>query len=297
MAAGAASQLSLSSRAVLEFPPWTMCCVAAPIAANVAPQHPPWPALHIRFSTFTVFTMRCVTAPVAANGASPEEAPRVLQGAGSPAARSGGSGAGGSGVATRLNMALRAWLQRPSRKETSTAIDLLLLRGSSMERLLGLLKVKVVSGVNLAICDPLAHSSDPYVAIRLGQQKVKSGIKYKSTKPEWNEELTLSITNWTLPVKIDVFDHDTFTKDDSMGDAEFSILNFVEIAKKDFSHVPDDTVMKTIHPDKGNCFSTESHITWKDGKVSQNIVLKLRNTDTGEIILHLERVNIPGTVQ
>ncbi|KAM3365879.1 hypothetical protein ACQJBY_015471 [Aegilops geniculata] len=156
-----------------------------------------------------------------------------------------------------------------------------------MERLLGLLKVKVVSGVNLAICDPLAHSSDPYVVIRLGQQIVKSGIKYKSTNPKWNEELTLSITNWPLPVKID----------DSMGDAEFSILDFVEIANKDLSHVPDDTVMKTIHPDKDNCFSTESHITWKDGKVSQNIVLKLRNTDTGEIILHLEWVNIPGTAR
>ncbi|KAF7015569.1 hypothetical protein CFC21_029383 [Triticum aestivum] len=197
-----------------------------------------------------------------------------------------------------------------------------------MERLLGLLKVKVVSGVNLAICDPLAHSSDPYVVIRLGQQvlsflsdhhwawawawadrvlnlkprcnhvqKVKSGIKYKFTNPEWNEELTLSITNWTLPVKIEVFDHDTFTKDDSMGDAEFSILDFVEIANKDLSHVPDDTVMKTIHPDKDNCFSTESHIRWKDDKVSQNIVLKLRNTDTGEIILHLEWVNIPGTAR
>ncbi|KAF7008300.1 hypothetical protein CFC21_023085 [Triticum aestivum] len=114
-----------------------------------------------------------------------------------------------------------------------------------MERLLGLLKVKVVSGVSLAICDPLAHSSDPYVVICLGQQKVKSGIKYKSTNPEWNEELTLSITNWTLPVKIEVFDHDTFTKDDSMGDADFSILDFVEIAKKDLSHVPHDTVMKT----------------------------------------------------
>ncbi|VAH45525.1 unnamed protein product [Triticum turgidum subsp. durum] len=82
-----------------------------------------------------------------------------------------------------------------------------------MERLLGLLKVKVVSGVSLAICDPLAHSSDPYVVICLGQQEV--------------------------------FDHDTFTKDDSMGDADFSILDFVEIAKKDLSHVPHDTVMKT----------------------------------------------------
>uniref|UniRef100_A0A8I7B5S3 Uncharacterized protein n=1 Tax=Hordeum vulgare subsp. vulgare TaxID=112509 RepID=A0A8I7B5S3_HORVV len=82
-----------------------------------------------------------------------------------------------------------------------------------------------------------------------------------------------------------------------MGDAEFYILDFVEIARKDLTDVPDDTVMKTIHPDKDNCFSTKrskSHITWKEGKVSQNIVLKLRNTDTGEIILHLEWVNIPG---
>jgi len=161
-----------------------------------------------------------------------------------------------------------------------------------MERLLGLLKIKVVRGVNLAICD--LSSSDPYVVIRLGQQKVKSSIKYRSINPEWNEELTLSITNWTLPVKIEVFDHDTFTKDDSMGDAEFGILDFVEIAMKDHSNVPDDTVMKTFHPDNDNCFSTESHITWKDGNVSQDIVLKLRNTETGEIVLHLQWVNIPG---
>jgi hypothetical protein len=39
-----------------------------------------------------------------------------------------------------------------------------------MECLLGLLKVKVVRGLNLAICDPLSHSSDPYVVIHLGQQ-------------------------------------------------------------------------------------------------------------------------------
>ncbi|KAE8798301.1 ADP-ribosylation factor GTPase-activating protein AGD12 [Hordeum vulgare] len=144
---------------------------------------------------------------------------------------------------------------------------------------------------------PQPQASTPTFVIRLGQHKVKSSIKYKSTNPEWNEELTLSVTNWTLPVKIEVFDHDTFTKDDSMGDAEFYILDFVEIARKDLTDVPDDTVMKTIHPDKDNCFSTKrskSHITWKEGKVSQNIVLKLRNTDTGEIILHLEWVNIPG---
>ena len=39
-----------------------------------------------------------------------------------------------------------------------------------MECLLGLLKVRVVRGVHLAICDPLTHSSDPYVVLRHGQQ-------------------------------------------------------------------------------------------------------------------------------
>ncbi|GJN07368.1 hypothetical protein PR202_ga25193 [Eleusine coracana subsp. coracana] len=156
-----------------------------------------------------------------------------------------------------------------------------------MECLLGLLKVRVVRGVNLAICDPLTHSSDPYVVLRLGSQKVKSSIKYHTVNPEWNEELTLSITNMMLPFKID----------DSMGDAEFCILDFVETAKQDLSHVSDGTVMKTIHPEQGNCFATESHITWKDGKVSQDIVLRLRNTDTGELVLHLQWVNIPGVAR
>jgi hypothetical protein len=82
-----------------------------------------------------------------------------------------------------------------------------------------------------------------------------------------------------------------------MGDAEFCILDFVEIAKRDLSDVPDGTVMKTIHPEKANCFAAESHITWKDGKVSQDIVLRLRNTETGELVLHLHWVNIPGVAR
>jgi hypothetical protein len=92
----------------------------------------------------------------------------------------------------------------------------------------------------------------------------------------------------------DVFDHDTFAKDDSMGDAEFCILDFVEVAKKDHTGLPDGTVVKTLHPHKDNCLAAESHIKWKDGKVTQDIFLKLRNTETGELVLHLEWVSIPG---
>jgi hypothetical protein len=79
-----------------------------------------------------------------------------------------------------------------------------------------------------------------------------------------------------------------------MGDAEFCILDFVKVAKKDLNGLPDGTVMKTLHPDKDNCLAAESHIKWKDGKVTQDIFLKLRNTETGELVLHLEWVSIPG---
>jgi hypothetical protein len=37
---------------------------------------------------------------------------------------------------------------------------------------------------------------------QLIMQKVKSSIKHHTINPEWNEELTLSITNMMLPVKI-----------------------------------------------------------------------------------------------
>jgi hypothetical protein len=43
--------------------------------------------------------------------------------------------------------------------------------------------------------------------------------------------------------------------------------------------------------------ATESHITWKDGKVSQDIVLRLRNTNTDELVLHLQWVSIPGVAR
>jgi hypothetical protein len=59
-----------------------------------------------------------------------------------------------------------------------------------MECLLGLLKLKVVRGLNLAICDPLSHSSDPYVVIHLGQQVRISFLRHtlSSDNDGWSGE-------------------------------------------------------------------------------------------------------------
>ncbi|KAK9016050.1 hypothetical protein V6N11_007135 [Hibiscus sabdariffa] len=76
-----------------------------------------------------------------------------------------------------------------------------------MENLMGLLRIHVHRGVNLAVRDVV--SSDPYVVIRMGHQKLKTRVIKKNINPEWNDDLTLSIADPTLPVKLAVYDKDT----------------------------------------------------------------------------------------
>ncbi|KAE8675603.1 hypothetical protein F3Y22_tig00111659pilonHSYRG00204 [Hibiscus syriacus] len=61
---------------------------------------------------------------------------------------------------------------------------------SLMENFMGLLRVHVKQGVNLAVRD--VRSSDPY-AIKMGQQRLKTRILKKDVNPEWNDYLTLSM--------------------------------------------------------------------------------------------------------
>ncbi|CAI9110573.1 OLC1v1010626C1 [Oldenlandia corymbosa var. corymbosa] len=70
----------------------------------------------------------------------------------------------------------------------------------SMENILGLLRIHVIRGINLAVRDVV--SSDPYVIVRMGKQKLKTRVVKKNINPEWNEDLTLSISDPNSPIKI-----------------------------------------------------------------------------------------------
>ncbi|CAL9172347.1 unnamed protein product [Musa hybrid cultivar] len=162
-----------------------------------------------------------------------------------------------------------------------------------MDHLLGLLRVRVVRGVSLAYRD--ATGSDPYVVVRMGgQQKLKTSVKKHNVNPVWNEDLTLPVSDPTQPVKIRVYDKDTFSRDDKMGDAEIDIVPFVEAVKMNLSDIPNDTIIKTMNPNRHNCLAEESAIVWKDGKVVQDIIVRLRNVESGELELQLLWVDIPG---
>ncbi|KAG0499138.1 hypothetical protein HPP92_003450 [Vanilla planifolia] len=92
--------------------------------------------------------------------------------------------------------------------ETSTA---------GMVEFIGILKVKILKGKNLAVRDML--SSDPYVVLTLGQQKAQTSVIKSNLNPVWNEELKLSVPQHYGPLKLQVFDHDVLSAGDIMGEA------------------------------------------------------------------------------
>ncbi|KAI4319226.1 hypothetical protein MLD38_032853 [Melastoma candidum] len=165
-------------------------------------------------------------------------------------------------------------------------------KASLMESLLGLLRIHVKRGVNLAVRD--VNSSDPYVVVKMGSQRLKTRVIKKDVNPEWKEDLTLSVSDPSLSVKLTVYDHDTFTKDDKMGEAEFDIRPFIDALKMDLHCFPNGTVVTRIQPGRDNCLSEESCIVCNQGKAVQDMCLRLRNVECGEVEIQLQWIDLPG---
>ncbi|XVE58860.1 hypothetical protein DITRI_Ditri04bG0203000 [Diplodiscus trichospermus] len=163
---------------------------------------------------------------------------------------------------------------------------------SLMDNLLGLLRIRVKRGVNLAVRD--VRTSDPYVVVKMGRQKLKTRVIKKDVNPEWNEDLTLSVTDPSNPIKLTVYDHDTFSKDDKMGDAEFDIRPYIEALKMNLEEIPNGTIISRVHPCRSNCLAEESTIYFKEGKVVQDLCLRLRNVECGEVEIELHWIDLPG---
>ncbi|KAL4180920.1 hypothetical protein AMTRI_Chr12g234780 [Amborella trichopoda] len=187
-----------------------------------------------------------------------------------------------------------------------------------MEKIMGLLRVRVMKGINLAVRD--VKSSNPYVVLTMGEQgsicismsqascnckeklynphlfRLKTRVIDNNLNPVWNEELTFSIAPPILPVKLNVYDKDTFTKDDKMGEAVFEIQTLIECARLNLEGVPSGAVIRTVAPSEHNCLAEESLICRTDGKVIQDLRLRLRNVECGEVELQLEWIIVPGSM-
>ncbi|PKA49178.1 ADP-ribosylation factor GTPase-activating protein AGD12 [Apostasia shenzhenica] len=152
---------------------------------------------------------------------------------------------------------------------------------------IGTLKIKVIRGINLAIRD--FRSSDPYVILALGQQKVKTSMIKSNLNPVWNEELKLPVPQRYGALKLQVFDHDMFSADDIMGEAEVDLHPFMAaaIAFGD-NGLPIDMQIGKWLKSSDNALMKDSTINIIGGKIKQEVHLKLQNVESGEIELELE---------
>ncbi|KAL3694299.1 hypothetical protein R1sor_007950 [Riccia sorocarpa] len=161
---------------------------------------------------------------------------------------------------------------------------------SGMVEFIGLVKILIIRGRNLAIRDML--SSDPYVKVAIGMQNLKTHVVKSNLNPVWNEELMLSVPEHVQPLKLQVYDYDTFSADDIMGEAEVDITPMLEAARM---HEGLDIDVGKIQIGRwlstdDNALMHDSEIWLCDGRVTQEMTLKLQNVESGEIDIALEWV-------
>uniref|UniRef100_A0A0C9S773 TSA: Wollemia nobilis Ref_Wollemi_Transcript_9546_846 transcribed RNA sequence n=1 Tax=Wollemia nobilis TaxID=56998 RepID=A0A0C9S773_9CONI len=162
-----------------------------------------------------------------------------------------------------------------------------------MENVLGLLKVRVVKGRNMAVRD--FSSSDPFVVVKLANQTVRTRVVKKNLNPVWDEELTLSVPDPTPPLKLQVLDKDTLSKDDKMGDAEIDLQPLVMAVRMQnvVSNSNSKTELRRLVASKDNCLVKDSCICYVNGQTVQDVCLRLQNVESGELELELKWIDLP----
>ncbi|XP_059302716.1 probable ADP-ribosylation factor GTPase-activating protein AGD11 isoform X4 [Lycium ferocissimum] len=178
-----------------------------------------------------------------------------------------------------------SWRRKESEHRTTKKSNSM----AGMVEFIGLIKVNVVRGTNLAVRDVV--TSDPYVILSLGSQSVKTRVIKNNLNPVWNEKLMLSIPENIPPLKVLVYDKDTFTTDDFMGEAEIDIQPLVTAAKaSENSTLSESMPLGKWKASKDNTLVKDGLISLIDGKVKQEISVKLQNVERGVLEIELECV-------
>ncbi|CAH9091865.1 unnamed protein product [Cuscuta europaea] len=187
---------------------------------------------------------------------------------------------GGFGLAFRHSRKRKDSEHQRSRKSSSMA---------GMVEFIGLVSVNVVRGTHLAVRDVV--TSDPYVILSLGAQSVKTRVIKNNLNPVWNEKLMLSIPDTIPPLKVLVYDKDTFTTDDFMGEADIDIQPLVVAAKASEASSPDEAAhLGKWEASRENTLVRDSIIKLVEGKVKQEISIRLQNVERGVLEIELECV-------
>ncbi|KAM0931121.1 hypothetical protein ACQ4PT_000522 [Festuca glaucescens] len=176
-----------------------------------------------------------------------------------------------------------SWRRKEDHKPVKKPVEV------GMVEFVGLIKVNILRGTNLAIRDVM--SSDPYVILNLGHQSMKTKVIKSSLNPVWNERLLLSIPDPIPLLKLQVYDKDTFTTDDRMGEAEINIQPLVAAARAyETKSVTDTVELNKLLAKDGIWIPRDSPISVIDNKVKQEVTVRLQNVERGHLEMELECV-------
>lgn len=79
-----------------------------------------------------------------------------------------------------------------------------------------------------------------------------------------------------------------------MGEAEIDIKAYIASLKMGLQNLPNGCVVSRVKPSRNNCLADESCVVWDNGKILQDMILRLRNVESGEVMIQIEWVNVPG---
>lgn len=159
-----------------------------------------------------------------------------------------------------------------------------------MGETIGVLTVKIVRGSRLVIRDFM--SSDPYVLVTVENQTKKTRVINSCLNPVWNEELSFSIREPHSELKLEVFDKDLIKSDDKMGHAHISLQPIISATKyiRALHLTSGEHKLRKMAPDIDNCLLDDSFVTYSNGEIVQDVLLRLCDVESGELFLTLKWV-------
>ncbi|KAH0692710.1 hypothetical protein KY290_020837 [Solanum tuberosum] len=118
----------------------------------------------------------------------------------------------------------------------------------------------------------------------------KTKVINSCLNPVWNEEFCFSISEPAEVLKLEVFDKDHFKADDEMGTAHLSLQPLVAAARLRtiLGVASEGTTLRKVIPNKDNCLSIDSSISWVNGEVVQDVWLRLCDVESGDIELKIK---------
>ncbi|EJD04407.1 tricalbin [Fomitiporia mediterranea MF3/22] len=90
----------------------------------------------------------------------------------------------------------------------------------------GTLKVSILHAKDLSAPD--GDTPKAYVTVRVGEKEHKTKHAGKTTTPEWNEAFSFPAGPSTPKLYVKLYDHNTFSKDRSLGEAEVDLWRHIQ---------------------------------------------------------------------